>query len=351
MKREAAIVLSQGGGFQSYYNQRRDGSVPEEHLPVIGDVAQFCRARQAFCQGATPVPQIALLYSTAAHYREINGLFSRDLARIQGTLQALVESRRVVDVVGEHHLAGRMAEYPLVVVAECDYLDPAFKQQLVRYVENGGHLLLVGPRVAAMFASELGVTLVGARSEARHLACGDALVATRDATQVATLGPKARAFGQMHDANDVRSAAHPAASIAVLGKGTVGATYFSFSRGYLQERSARMRAFLDDFVREQVREPLVEIEGAAAVDVSVNRLGGRLAINLVNTSGAHWDAAKPLVDAIEPAGPFRVAIRLPARPAKITLQPEAQPVAFEYRDGAARLTVPRLEIHSILLVE
>ena len=33
----------------------------------------------------------------------------------------------------EHHLAGRMAEYPLIVVGECDFLEPAFKAELVRY--------------------------------------------------------------------------------------------------------------------------------------------------------------------------------------------------------------------------
>jgi hypothetical protein len=114
LEREAAIVLAQGGGFESYYGQKRDGSVPDSYLPVIEEVAKFCRARQAFCQGTTPVPQIALLYSTASHYREMNGLFQRDLSRLNGTLQALVEGQQVVDVVSEHHLAGHMAQYPLI---------------------------------------------------------------------------------------------------------------------------------------------------------------------------------------------------------------------------------------------
>ncbi|HXP62308.1 MAG TPA: alpha-L-fucosidase, partial [Dongiaceae bacterium] len=57
LEREAAEILAQGGGFESYYGQRRDGSVSASHLPVIAEVARFCRARQPFCQGATPVPQ------------------------------------------------------------------------------------------------------------------------------------------------------------------------------------------------------------------------------------------------------------------------------------------------------
>lgn len=351
IEREAAVVLSQAGGFQFYFNQRRDGSVPAEHLPVIADVARFCRARQPFCQGATPVPQIALLYSTASHYREINGLFSRDLSRINGTLQALVESRFVVDVVGEHQLTGRMAAYPLIVVAECDYLDPGFKQQLIQYTRDGGRLLIIGPQAASLFAAELGATLAEAQSGPRYLACGDTLVPTRDQTQTPTLDAQAKACGRLHAANDPSSSAQSAASTTMLGQGTLAATYFSFSRGYLQDRSPRMRMFLADLVRQLFPQPLVEIAGSPAVDVTVTRLGAKLVIHLVNTSGAHWDSKKPLSDVIEPIGPIELALRPATRPGQITLQPGGQALSFIYQDGVARLTVPRVEIHNIVVVE
>jgi len=351
LEREAAVVLAQGGGFQPYYNQRRDGSVPEEHLPVIAEVAKFCRARQPYCQGATPVPQIALLYSTASHYREINGLFNRDLSRISGTLQALVESQQVVDVVSEHHLEGRMADYPLIVVAECDYLEPAFKQELVRYVENGGNLLLIGPQAASLFVAELGVSLEAARSEPRYLAWGDALIPTWDETRTPQLEARAQAFGQLHAANDRNSASQPAASVAALGKGRIAATYFSVSRGYLGTRSPQARAFLNELTHRLFPAPMVEVKGSSDVDVSVNRLPGKLAVNLVNTAGPHWDTKKPLSDSIVPVGPLEIAIRTSAQPAKITLQPAGQRLAFEYREGVARFTVPRLEIHSVIVVE
>src|SRR5690349_1796418 len=77
LAREAAVVLAMGGGFQAYHKQKRDGSIHAEQMPVMAEVAKFCRARQAFCHHAVQVPQVALLYSTAAHYRQINGLFSR----------------------------------------------------------------------------------------------------------------------------------------------------------------------------------------------------------------------------------------------------------------------------------
>ena len=351
MEREAAEILAQGGGFESYYGQNRDGSVPDRHLPGIAEVARFCRARQPFCQGATPVPQIALLYSTASHYREFNGLFNRDLSRLSGTLQALVESQQAVDVVSEHTLAARMSDYALVVVAECDYLEPDIKRRLIRYAEGGGNLLLVGPQAASLFAAELGVSLDGAPVAPRYLAVGEALIRTRDATGNAILESRTQPFGRLHTANDLDSPAQPAASITALGKGQIAATYFSFSRGYLNERSPQMRSFLNDLARQLFPQPMVEVKGSPDVDVSVNRLQGRLAINLINASGRHWDQQKPLIEAIAPIGPLEIAVRTATKPGKITLQPEGQTLAFDYGDGAARLTVPRLEIHSVVVVE
>ena len=259
LQREAAVVLALGGGFQFYHTQRRDGSIREENLPVMAEVARFCRQRQAICHHAVPVPQVALLYSTASHYREINGLFNRNLSRISGTLQALLESQLPVDVVGEHHLVGHMNDYPLIVIAECDYLEPAFKEELVRYVKTGGNLLVMGPTAASLLASELGVTLKDAQHESRYLVYEGRGFAVQGSAQTATLESEAQSFGQLHVVSDAGVASQPAASIAAVGDGKIAATYFSFSRGYLATRSPQARAFLRDLVGQLFPTPLVDV--------------------------------------------------------------------------------------------
>ncbi|MBC7979494.1 MAG: hypothetical protein H7Y36_02915 [Armatimonadetes bacterium] len=351
LQREAALVMAQGGGFQPYYNQTRDGSVPEIHLPVIGELAAFCRARQAFCQGAKPLPQIALLYSTESNYREIKGLFTRDLSRISGTLQALLESQHTVDVVSEHNLAKRMAQYPLIVIGECDYLEPGFKQLLIAYAEKGGKLLIIGPSAASLFAAELDVSLDGIQEEPRVLANGNIVTQTKGPTSIATLGKRAKPFGQLLLSKDSKSGSQPAASIATLGKGNIAATYFSFSHGYLAERSPGLRGFLTELTQQLFQNPILKVTGSNDVEVTVNRLKGKLAINLINTSGAHWDMRKTLIDSITPIGPLEVTLRTVNKPAKITLQPEGQSLPFEFNNGDTHLTVPSLKIHSVLVVE
>jgi hypothetical protein len=350
LQREAAVVLALGGGFQAYFTQKRDGSVRSERMPVMGEVAAFCRARQAVCHHAVQVPQIALLYSTAAHYRRMNGLFQRDPSPFSGTLQALIESGQSVELLGEHHLAGRMAEYPLIIVPEWEYLEPSFRADLVAYVKQGGQLLLVGPRATALFQAELEVTLQGQpTAKPEFLESRGVLAPTKGAIQSAKLGPSARAVGRLRATNDLRAVSVPAACITPLGRGRIAATFFSFSQGYLETRREPARHFLADLVRDLFPKPLVEVEGAPGVDVVVNRLGGKLAINLVNTSGPHQ--TEPILASIAPVGPLKVTIRQDSKPTRLTLEPGSRPLAFDYTAGLVQVIVPRVDIHEIVVVE
>jgi hypothetical protein len=171
---------------------------------------------------------------------------------------------------------------------------------------------------------------------------------TKGQSQVALLGPQARAFGALHASNTLPSASQPAASITSLGKGKIAATYFDFGQGYLAGRSATAKAFLHDLVRQLFPTPMVEVKGSPDVEVMVNRIGGKLAVNLVNVAGPHQ--TEPVVDTIAPVGPLTLAIRQTARPARVTLEPGARALPFEYRDGVVSLTVPQVEIHDIVMV-
>src|ERR1019366_10029105 len=151
--------------------------------------------------------------------------------------------------------------------------------------------------------------------------------------------------GQSTSTNSASPTTQPAASITALGKGRIAATYFSFSRGYLNQRSPQMRGFLSDLTHQLFPKPIVEIKGSADVDVSVSRAHGKLEVHLINTSGSHWDTEKPLIDTILPVGPLEIAMHANVKPARMLLEPENQPLAFDYRDGVARLTLPRLHIY------
>jgi hypothetical protein len=305
LKREAAVVLALGGGFQAYFTQNRDGSVRLNEMDVMAEVAKFARERQAYCHHSIQIPQVAVLYSMDAYHRNAPGLFARygDNEKMRGVLQCLLELQYSVDLVTEHTLGRNLERFPMIVVPEWNYLQPTFRDDLVRYVENGGKLFVIGTETTGLFTEAFGEDIM--RTE----------------------------------------------SIVVkpLGKGAAAFLPRPIGYEYTQNGNAVIREAVGATAKELFPEPKVEVTGSQWVDVSVSKLGDKLTVHLVNTSGNHRDM--PIIEDIEPVGPLQITIRCDAKPQRITLQPEGKECNFKFADGKATLTVDSVPIYSILVVE
>lgn len=160
LKQEAAIVLALGGGFQCYFKQDDRLRIKNPgDVAVMAEVAAFCRERQPHCFGSEPVPQVGILYSGYAQYRTPGSLFKNGgpgKAAIERTLKALLADGYSVQILSEHHLAGRMSDWPVLVVPHWETLEPACRDELAAYAARGGKLVLAGDGPAAMFADEVG---------------------------------------------------------------------------------------------------------------------------------------------------------------------------------------------------
>ena len=354
LQREAAVVLAQGGGFQAYFSQRRDGSVDLAKMDVMAEVAKFCRERQALCHRAVIVPQIALLYSRASHYRQNAQLFtpnSPTVRSLRGVLQGLVESQHCVQIVSEHHLRDHMADWPLIVLPECEYLDADVRDELVAYVKRGGRLLVVGPKAAAQFVKELDVVPGDAEPAKTSVRLEHGANTAEFATlwQAVKPGRKVRSFGTCRLADEPNAPAQPAATIARLGRGTIAAAWLNLGERNADGKTPAARDFLDALTRGLFPKPMVEVSGSHDVDVSVARNHGKLQIHLVNTSGPH--ASKPFVDEIAPVGPLQVTLRPGSRPKRIMIEPGGHAVEFKHAGSQTSFTVAELPIHSVVVVE
>jgi hypothetical protein len=356
LQQEAAVVLALGGGFQAYFTQRRDGAVRLYQMDVMAKVADFARQRQAYCHRAEAVPQVAVLNSGYDYYRRNENLFAPgDLfTAMRGTLQALLDNQVSVEVLSEHHLSGKLDAYGLVVVPEVEALAPEFRAELLDYARGGGSLLIIGPKAAALFAAELGVDLEGPLEEKtqRYLGFeGKMSGLSKIAFQPVWAHEDTCPHGRLHVDNDSTFPSTPAATMAALGKGKIGGIYYSFGERYMRAQTALAREFIGGLVRELFPNPAVEVRGSHSVDVVLARKDGRLALNLVNTSGPHANREVYTYDEVLPTGPLEILLRLPARPRGLCLQPGEREIAWDWRDGELRLSHPGLAIHDIVWIE
>ncbi|WP_246859434.1 hypothetical protein [Spirosoma sp. KCTC 42546] len=354
LMQEAAEIISLGGGFQAYYQQSHDASIGLRELPVMAGLSRFVRDRQPFCEGSVPVPQIAVLYANSTVSAFNQSLFGNgQTQRIGGVLTALLDAQLPVEVLSEQHLRGRLNQYPVIVVSQQDSLDPAFRQELLDYAKQGGHLLLVGAQTTRSFAHELGV------APAEKLATGPKWVLHNGASVVLT-GPfqPVRITGKDTKPVDqfLKSEADgPAPGVisteTSVGQGRLTAVYADLSLDYQKHQSAKLRDFIAFLTRSLLPKPVVEVSGSHLVHVVLNRQQNRLAVNLINTGGRHADSQVFTYDDVPALTNLTVRLRTDKKPKRIVQQPENRNLPIRYANGIATVTVPQLALHSVLVVE
>lgn len=155
----------------------------------------------------------------------------------------------------------------------------------------------------------------------------------------------------MYADNDNTGEFKTAASITDYGKGKIAATYINMGERYINAATTVSREFLNGIVKELFPKPLVEVSGSHNVDVMVNRLNGSLSINLINTSGPHANPKVYVYDEIPAVGPLDITIRTETEPTAVRLEPDGKKLDFVYKTGQLSLTIPRLEIHGVIVVE
>lgn len=361
LMQEAALVLALGGGYQCYFNQHRDGSISQHDLDLYTPVAEFCRQRQRWCHRSTPVPQIALLYSTSGLYAVAPNLFSpwggaSDAYR--GVNSALVESSLPVDAVHDGHLPRLIDNYPLLVVPEWARMSPAVRKHILRYARQGGAVLILGVAAARPFASALGVRLGPDTDEGKRYWSHDAkagrgplagLWGTFARSVTARPGSGAKLLGKLYTEHDHGGDGTPAASLRPCGMGVLAALYAPLGQRYLTGRCAHLRHHLADMVHRLFPKPLVELRTPAMVDLTVRRIGDQLTIHLCNTAGPHtqdftWDV-------LPPTGDLRLFVRLKHNPRAIRLQPAGRKLRWTREGDGVTIDIPCLAIHGVVVIE
>jgi len=354
LQHEASLVLAQGGGFQVYFKQNRDASVNLSEMPVMAEVARFCRARQEFCHKAVSVPQIGLILSTDAYYRKIKGLFSagREINSLRGILQILLESQHVVDVVMEHQLNENINRYPLLIYPEWEYINPDFKKKLIEYVGEGGNLLVIGPASVNLFGQELGIQFIDSANEkVNHLEYNGQWASIKSISQRIKPVENVITFGKLINNRRNSETEDIAGSIRKFGKGSIAGVYLNLGDSYLNAKVTVARDFLDGLVNKLFPDPMVCVRGSNDVDVSLNRSKGILAVNLVNTAGPHANRNVYVYDKIPPVGPIQVDVHLNKKPKKVSIEPSGQKLKVDYENSLLKVTVPRIEMYEILVIE
>ncbi len=363
---EAAAVIMLGGGFQVYNRQVADstqegitniaGSVQEFILPGLVELSKFCREREDICFKAEPVHQIGVIYSEKGHNSGIDELFSlggKHHSSVRGTTLAIADCSLPVEILMTHHVLDRdISDFGLIIVPELTVIEPELKAKLLNYAENGGKLAVMGVDSAAIFETELGVTLKKTVRDSMIDLNSDGF-RTSVKSDFACIEPKenTKVIGEMFTsaAHESKNKTSPIATVCGYGKGLICGVYFNVGN-YREWRSSAFRAFVKKIVGE-LYTPSVRILSKINADISLMKKNGLLCVNLLNLNGEHADRHVCGFDDIPALRDIELEIDFAEQPQAVRLEPENIELPYIWKNGIVKVKVDKIDIHSVVTIK
>jgi len=356
LEQELAEVMAMGGGVQVYFKQNRDISIQPWTIPIMAEIAAFCRERQKWCHKAVPVPEIAILYSGYDYEKNLSAVYpawDESLRPLLGCIDAVLDGQHTAEILMEHHLKNRIGEYALIIIPSWNEIDPTLMPVIHKYVESGGRLLLIGPGPIGLFRETLGIeNLTRVERASSYVYNGKSMCNIR--ADLAAFSPPAGMVvqGYLYHANDLRfQDTLPAIAFKDQGDGRIGLISFDLTAQYASDANYQMRDFLGLAIDTLVPDPVVRVSGSHLVHVALNRLNDDFALNLINTAGKHSDSRTLTFNDIPPLGPLDITLKVPGKPAVVRIEPEGVNLRCQFEGDRIRFRVPGLKLHSIIILE
>ena len=363
---EAAAVIMLGGGFQVYNTQvgkasknstvNVAGSIPEFIIPILVPLAEFCRAREDICFKAEPVHQVGIVYSEKGHNASHDRLFTlggKHYDSVKGTTLAVSDCGIFAEILMTHHILDRdISDFGLIIVPELPVIEPELKEKLLNYAKNGGKLMIIGNEAVKIFEEELGVTVKKSVDRSVINLDSDGFpTSVRTPYSCVELGSDCRVIGEVFatPAHETSSETSPVASVKKYGDGEISGVYFDMG-AYKDWRSPSFRRFVKKLVTS-VYTPSVRILSKSNVDVSLMKKNGLLCVNLLNLNGEHADRNLCGFDNIPPLRDVAIEIDFAEKPSSVRLEPDGKELPFTWENGVIRVSVDKIDIHSVVMVK
>ena len=344
---EAAVTVALGGGFQFFDILYGNGSyVQEWSIEDWGKAADFVRERTPYCFRTEPVREIAVLHP---YYLPTNekDVYKSGGSRVKSWISALQSTGFSTGILFENSTDEELAAYPAVVWPEGSRLDPKLDRKLLRYVENGG-TLICDLDAARSFADLLPDLAAEPAETIVFPDCGKRLAALP--TKAWQLAPQ-KDDGLYYDKAHYLSNAYAAYRPVPYGKGKLLLMLFDLGGVFAKNRSIDLLDHITLALESVGVRQRVTVSHRPYVDVTLRQKGDALILNLINVLGPHENANYRVYDFVPKLCDVAVRVRLDKCPRVITLQPEGEPVCFDWDGDTAAFTLSSLDVHTVAQID
>jgi len=372
MLQEGATLLANGGKWGYWTYPMPNGALVPSKMRKAKIASEFAYARREVVNGTESARWTAILDG-----ERYPGVLPWGRNNVIGAAKALIALHRSPDLLDESLLASDMP-YDLIVAPEQNALDAKTVATLEEFVKRGGKLLSTGESIACPeFQRLLGVRL----ARQNELDDGHVLLKNGDPagvfapwdrlelSEAEELYPLYLSWDQfnpevrhllpnypihgMVDEEKPEPAGMPAATVRRLGTGLVVHVPTVFFSTYWQYGNPDMLAWLHELLDVLQPDPLFRTDAPQCVEVALRRKGESLLIHFVNGNPgrdiSQVGTEDLWVSDIPPIGPITGSVKC-EKPKQATWEPGGKPAQAEWKDGVLTFILPKLEIHTCLVI-
>jgi hypothetical protein len=346
---EASEVISMGGGYQSYWFQKRNGGFDKNNLALMKKIADFCRAREPYCFESKTIPQVGVFFSRETWAKNTGSIYNGGgNDNIQGITSLLLDAGSCVQIIMENDL-NSLSTYPFVVIPESHTMSPSVKNKFISYVNNGGRLLVMGSKASQLFEKELNVSFM------EQFVYKEYTLKSQNSTGTFDL-PYAQV--KANNTNDILMNTYTAENTGKIfspfvtsrnmGKGMISGLYSDLGDYYYKNTSDFLVGVIKEIMNDIFSLQLVTMVSNEKVHINFSEKNGKKYVHLINVNHIKPFMTADYYGQFNPVRNVHLNIKLPSKPQSILLQPDNKEISFTYSGGAAEINIDNLDVYSIL---
>ncbi|MCC6859373.1 MAG: alpha-L-fucosidase [Bryobacterales bacterium] len=329
----------------------------------IGNTYRSVREKEPWCEGAAAVTEMALLLNPGA---------PRTTESAAGATSMLTRLHHQFDLIDRE---SDFSRYPLLILADNQRLDAVLRDKLAAFLKAGGALVLshesgLDEEARSFALPGMGLDYEGPwKHESQYIEAleparegipdmvhemyetGSAVKVQPGTTLLARVWEGYFDKDYRHFHVEQTPYARPSDYAAAAQRGRI--VYFAVPifRAYARNGYAVYRQLVGNTIRRLIPDPLVRGELPSTAQVTLTAQGSRRILHLLHYVPERRSPDLDIVEDVIPLANVAVAARLTRRPARVYLAPRKQDLRFEYSGGYARVTVPEVKGHQMVVFE
>lgn len=358
---ETSLMMAHGAACSIGDQLHPRGKLEAPAYELIGKAYSRVKAREPWLNGAVPVAQIGVLQTSA------------DAMRIEdGVTQMLTQLKHQFNIISHEH---DFSHYQLLILPDATVLSPETIKRLSKFLRQGGAMLATGTSAlsdqARQALPQLGIEPQGfspftatfirfGKEISDNIPAIDHVIydrgvrirPRRGATKLASVvEPYFERTWQHFSSHRQTPPQNLTSYAAAVQNGRAGYIPFPVFDGYANHGNLACRWLVKALLDRLLPEPIIQTNAPAMAEISVTRQGPRTIVHLLHYSPQRRTPALDIVEDIIPLFDVELSLKTDRKPARVYTAPDKTPLNFEYARSRARVLIPRIDGHAMIIFE